>query len=53
MKNENNKTYLARQEQYNLVWSKPTRTLASELRISDSMIGKICNKHNLSKPPLG
>lgn len=53
MKNETNKTYLTRQELYNLVWAKPTRTLASELGISDSMIGKICKKHNIPKPPLG
>ena len=44
---------LTRQKLYDLVWAKPTRTLASELGISDSMIGKICKKHSIPKPPLG
>ena len=47
------KQTFSRQQLYDLVWTKPTRTLASELGISDSMIGKLCKKHNIPKPPLG
>lgn len=47
------RSLLTRQQLYDLVWSKPTRTLAAELGISDSMIGKLCKKHNVPKPPLG
>jgi Zn finger protein HypA/HybF involved in hydrogenase expression len=36
-----------------LVWEKPTSTLARELGVSDSAVGKRCRKYGISKPPRG
>jgi hypothetical protein len=36
-----------------LVWSKPTSTIAKELGVSDSAIGKRCKKDGIEKPPRG
>lgn len=46
-----------REELYTLVWSKPTRTIAKELGISDVALGKtcrklsVCNHKRSSTPP--
>jgi hypothetical protein len=42
-----------REELYALVWSKPTRTIAKELGISDVALGKTCRKLSAPKPPPG
>ncbi|HEY1686232.1 MAG TPA: hypothetical protein VGG19_15810 [Tepidisphaeraceae bacterium] len=44
---------LTRQELYEKVWSTPCIKLAAEFRISDVLIGKICAKHQIPKPPPG
>ena len=44
---------LTRDELYKKVWSTPTCKLKEELGISDVMIGKICKKNGIPKPPLG
>lgn len=49
----NKKTTINRNNLYDLVWTKPAKTLATELGISDVMIAKICKKHRIPKPGLG
>ncbi|WP_027891138.1 hypothetical protein [Calidithermus chliarophilus] len=44
---------LTRQELYEKVWSTPARKLQKELGVSDVMIGKLCKKHGVPKPPPG
>jgi hypothetical protein len=46
-------TKLTRTELYEKVWSTPAHTLKEELGISDVMIGKICKKNGIPKPPPG
>jgi hypothetical protein len=44
---------ITREELHQLVWSKPTRTLAKEFGISDVGLAKICRKLGVKKPPRG
>lgn len=44
---------LTRAELYEKVWSTPAHKLKEELGISDVMIGKICKKNGIPKPPPG
>lgn len=44
---------LSRIELHELVWSKPATRLAAELGISDVMLGKLCRKLAVPKPPPG
>lgn len=44
---------LTREELYKKVWSTPAHKLKEELGISDVMIGKICKKNGIPKPPPG
>jgi hypothetical protein len=43
----------AREQFYELVWSKPMTQLAKEFAISDVALHKICKKHGIPNPPLG
>lgn len=36
-----------------LVWQIPTTTLAAQLGVTDSAVGKYCRKHNIAKPERG
>lgn len=44
---------LTRNELYRMVWDRPTVQVSAELGISDVMVGKICKRMNVPKPPLG
>lgn len=44
---------LTREELYEKVWQKPTVKIAEEFGISDVMIGKLCRKMDIPKPPPG
>src|ERR1700730_16524368 len=44
---------ISREELHQLVWSKPTRTVAKESGISDVGLAKICRKLGVEKPPRG
>lgn len=44
---------VTRNELYELVWSKPATRIAAELGISDVMLGKLCRKLEVPKPPPG
>lgn len=44
---------LSRSQLYELIWSKPTITLAKELGLSDNGLRKICKKYNIPLPYLG
>ena len=44
---------LTRDELYQKVWDRPTVQVAAELGISDVMVGKICRRMDVPKPPLG
>lgn len=37
----------------NMLWEKPTSSIAKELGVSDTAIKKFCRKHNINKPPRG
>lgn len=47
------KITLTRSKLYDLIWSKPTTTLAKEFGLSDNGLRKICKKHNVPLPYLG
>lgn len=47
------KDSLARQELYDLVWSRPLTTLSKEYAYSDNGLRKICIKHNIPLPNSG
>jgi hypothetical protein len=42
-----------REEPHALFWSKPARTIAKELGISDVALGKTCRRLSVPKPPPG
>lgn len=44
---------ITRRELYDLVWSKPMTSIASELGLSDVGLAKICDRHRVPKPPRG
>ena len=44
---------LTREDLYQMVWDRPTVQVAAELGFSDVMIGKICKRMDVPKPPLG
>lgn len=44
---------IKRENLYELVWSKPTITVAEEFGISDVAVAKICKKLDVPKPKLG
>ncbi len=46
-------TKFTRQALYDLLWSKPKTTVASELGLSDVGLGKICREANIPIPPRG
>jgi hypothetical protein len=45
--------FLTREMLYQKVWGTPATKLSKELGISDVMLGKICRKLDVQKPPLG
>lgn len=47
------KKSFTRSELYDLVWSKPMRTLGQELGISDVGLKKVCRRHGIPTPPQG
>lgn len=47
------KVKLTREELYEKVWQKPTVRIAEDFGISDAMIGKLCRKMDIPKPPPG
>jgi len=47
------KTTLSRSQLYDLIWSKPTTSLAKEFGLSDNGLRKICKKFNIPLPYLG
>lgn len=47
------KRIFTRSELYDLVWSKPMRTLAAELGISDVGLTKVCKRHQIPTPRRG
>ena len=44
---------ISREALYDLVWSKPMTHVAKDLGISDVMLGKMCKKQLVPKPPRG
>jgi len=44
---------VTRAELYQRVWSTPMRTLAKEFKLSDVGLAKICEKHQIPRPPRG
>jgi len=44
---------VTRAELYRRVWSTPMRTLAKEFGLSDVGLAKICEKHQIPRPPVG
>ena len=44
---------LTRQELYDQVWSTPMRKLATLYGLSDVGLAKICESHNIPRPPRG
>lgn len=42
-----------RQELYELIWEKPIRTIAKEIGVSDSALGKACRKNEITRPDQG
>jgi hypothetical protein len=44
---------VTRVELYRRVWSTPVRTLAKDLGLSDVGLAKICEKHQIPRPPVG
>lgn len=46
-------TKFTRQALYDLLWSKPKTTVATELGLSDVGLGKICREANIPIPPRG
>src|SRR5258708_11190959 len=44
---------ITREELHQMVWWKPTRTLAKEYGLSDNGLAKICRKLGVKKPPRG
>ena len=42
-----------RRQLYELVWSKPMVTVATELGLSDVALAKICSRHRIPTPPRG
>lgn len=44
---------VTRGELYQRVWSTPMRTLAKEFKLSDVGLAKICEKHQIPRPPVG
>jgi len=43
----------AQEDLYELVWSKPIRTIAKEFGISDVALAKKCRKLGIPRPPVG
>jgi hypothetical protein len=44
---------LTREQLYELVWSKATRSLSREFGMSDHTLADVCKKHNIPRPPVG
>jgi hypothetical protein len=44
---------ISRQELYDKIWRTPAIKVASEFGISDVGLAKICNRHDIPKPPPG
>ncbi len=44
---------LTREELYSQVWTKAMRTLARECDLSDVSLAKVCEAHNIARPPVG
>jgi len=44
---------ISRSELYRLVWSKPMRHLAESYGLSDVGLAKICQRHDIPRPPRG
>jgi len=47
------KRQFTREQLYELVWSQPTRTVASDIGVSDVALAKTCRKANIPIPPRG
>jgi hypothetical protein len=46
-------TSISRQKLYELVWERPTKTVASELGVSDVALAKACKRAQVPIPPRG
>jgi hypothetical protein len=44
---------LTRQKLYDLVWDQPTRTVATEIGVSDVALAKACRRAEIPIPPRG
>jgi len=44
---------LTRSDLYERVWSTPMSTLAREFGLSDRGLAKICERHDIPRPPRG
>jgi superfamily II DNA or RNA helicase len=44
---------ISRRELYKLIWSEPTTTVAKTYSISDVGLAKVCDKHDIPRPPRG
>lgn len=53
MPDSSGRVTLSRSELYALVWSYPITVLASQWRISDVGLAKVCKRNNVPKPGLG
>ena len=53
MRYRNAENSITREELYKLVWSKPIMELSEEFGLSDRGLGKVCERHDIPKPPRG
>ena len=44
---------ITRKELYDLIWSKPIMEISKEFGLSDRGLGKVCERHDIPKPPRG
>lgn len=44
---------ISRKELYKLIWAKPLNTVSKDLKISDSLLRKICEDQNIPMPKAG
>ena len=53
MRYRNAENSITRKELYKLVWSKPIMELSKEFGLSDRGLGRVCERHDIPKPPRG
>src|SRR5262245_16443402 len=44
---------ISRENLYELVWTTPLRTLASRFQLSGLVLARICDRHDIPRPPVG